>query len=196
MLGSTKMITSTYCTSSDGRLAPGWLQSTATCGAPANLLRLGGDSREELERDWEVVWDELGFHHGSSGSFMGLGKVPIGISFAGDGRMQRKYWHLNRARITSRWLATDEGLDGVEDLAVSGLRRRSRSATADVELPSRCRPCPQWEERRRQPPSGVWYRNGIHRWARPSSVLRPTGGFFFFLLIPFPITCFLFWKPN
>jgi hypothetical protein len=54
MLGSTKMITSTYCTSSDGRLAPGWLQSTATCGALATFL--GGlwdtERLEEIERGW------------------------------------------------------------------------------------------------------------------------------------------------
>jgi hypothetical protein len=27
-----------------------------------------------------MVWDELGFHHGLSGNFMGLSKVPIGVS--------------------------------------------------------------------------------------------------------------------
>jgi hypothetical protein len=46
--------------------------------------------------------DEIGFHHSLPGSFMGLGKVPVDVSLAGDGRMRRRYWHLNRARITSR----------------------------------------------------------------------------------------------
>jgi hypothetical protein len=44
-----------------------------------------------------------------------------------------------------------QGADEDEDLAVSGLRRRSRSAAGDVELPSRCRPCAQRGERRRRP---------------------------------------------
>jgi hypothetical protein len=43
----------------------------------------------------EVVWDELGFHHGSSGNFMGLGKVPVGASLAGDGRIRNR----SRARV-------------------------------------------------------------------------------------------------
>jgi hypothetical protein len=35
--------------------SPGWLQSTAWSRTPVNFLRLGGDSREELKRDWERV---------------------------------------------------------------------------------------------------------------------------------------------
>jgi hypothetical protein len=40
-------------------------------------------------------------------------------------------------------IGNGRGVDEIEDLAVSGLRRRSRSAAGDVELPSRCRACSQ-----------------------------------------------------
>jgi hypothetical protein len=65
-----------------------------------------------------------------------------------------------------------QGVDEVEDIAVSGLCRQSRTAAGDVELPSHCRPCSQWEERRRRPPSGLWYRNSIRRlgWSWAGSV--------------------------
>jgi hypothetical protein len=109
MLGSTKMITSTYSTSSDGQLAPGWLQSTATCGAPANLLWLGGDNREELERDWETEG--------------GLRSIRVPRRFirwfyrarrgrrwrhsTGDGRDASVLWRHESARILALLLAKD-----------------------------------------------------------------------------------------
>jgi hypothetical protein len=56
-----------------------------------------------------VVWDKLGFHHGSSCSFMGLGKVPVGVSLAGDGRMRNR----SRARAlgTNLFVPTGTGCE-------------------------------------------------------------------------------------
>jgi hypothetical protein len=56
---------------------------------PANFLRLAGDRREEVERDWESlgkIWDGLGFPGGHLRGFIDQGVVDIEVTAVDDGQ--------------------------------------------------------------------------------------------------------------
>jgi hypothetical protein len=95
-----------------------------------------------------MVWDELGFHHGSSGNFMGLSKVLVGVSpcrrRSDSAAVLALVSGTNHFALTGnrRGVGWDRGLGGQR------LRRWSWSVADDVDLSSHCRPCAQRGGRR------------------------------------------------
>jgi hypothetical protein len=144
-----------------------------------------------------MVWDKLGFHHGSSGNFMGLSKVPVGVSpcrrRSDSAAVLALVSGMNHFALTGngRGVGWDRGLGGQR------LHRWSRSAAGDVHLPSRCRPCAQRGERRRRPPP-LWRDTEAVclGWARPICWWLRSGKFFYFFFFSFFIFLFSVFISN